>query len=344
VSRSRDATVIRNLCHWFSHAARDLPWRTRRTGYTALVSEAMLQQTQVSRVIEKYRAFLKRFPSIRALAAAQEQDVLAAWQGLGYYRRARHLRAAAQHIMQQHRGRVPRDVKALQTLPGVGRYTAGAIASIVFGQPEPIVDGNVQRVLARLDADEQFDAAHAWSRAAQLVQQAPQPGVFNEAMMELGATVCLPRQPLCASCPLKRSCRAYRAGVQDQLPPPKAATARIAVHHHAVVVMRSSKILLQQRDADGLWANMWQVPTIEHDQPLDDAALIDALPVAVTHLQHIGEFQHVLSHRTITFHVHRARSRSRAGHWRGLDDLAEVPLSNAQHRVLQLALENSHQC
>lgn len=336
---SSDATITRKLTRWFRSNARDLPWRKKRSGYTALVSEAMLQQTQVNRVIEKYIDFMKRFPTTHALAAANEQEVLAIWQGLGYYRRARNLHAAAKKVMQEFDGSVPGEVSDLLTLPGVGRYTAGAIASIAFGKAEPIVDGNVHRVLARLAGQREFSAADAWLRAERLAEAAEQPGEFNEAMMELGATICTPAAPACAKCPLREHCSAHQDGAVSDIPAPKRAATPSVVHHHAVIVCRSGKVLLQQRPSAGLWSNMWQVPTIESTQPLAIDNLAHQLPFAVTALQTVSQFQHITTHRRITFHVHTARSRIRSGIWRSPDDVDDLPLSNAQKRIVAMASE-----
>src|SRR5690606_18318055 len=212
---SRDRRIVRDLCRWFARAARDLPWRALpRDPYRALVSEFMLQQTQVSRVLEKFGPFLERFPSVEALAAADEGQIAAAWSGLGYYRRARHLQAAARAIVAEHGGRVPTKAATLENLPGIGRYTAGAISSIVFGEPVPVVDGNVTRVVLRIEGRDLPQEAPAtarfvWERAAALVEVAAGtkakgigPGFLNEALMELGATVCVPRSPRCLECPI----------------------------------------------------------------------------------------------------------------------------------------------
>lgn len=339
MSAARNASIVRMLTAWFDRNARDLPWRRQRSGYTALVSEAMLQQTQVSRVVDTYNAFMKRFPTVQALAAADEQQVLAAWQGLGYYRRARNLHAAARMIVGDYAGTVPRDVEQLLQLPGVGRYTAGAIASIVHGRPEPIVDGNVHRVLARLDGDGALTVQRAWPRAAELVAIAPRPGAFNEALMELGATICMPRNAQCNVCPLRNLCIAHKRGTQGKLPPPKSAASQRIVHHHAVVIIRRGMIYLEQRPSNGLWSNMWQTPTIESSATLHTDEIASRLPVRVTGLTSGTSFQHATTHRRITFHVFTARSRVRRGTWRRPDDVADLPLSNAHKRVLAVALD-----
>ncbi len=335
--------MIRGVCEWFSLQGRNLPWRRRRTGYRALVAEAMLQQTQVSRVVPRFIAFIQRFPTVRALAAADEQDVLAMWQGLGYYRRAQHLHSAARMIVTQFGGRVPSTLKCLRQLPGVGRYSAAAIASIVFDQPEPMVDGNVRRVLVRWEArGGAIDDDWAWDRAAVLVRSACAPGEFNEALMELGALICTPKTPQCQRCPVARHCKAYQRNAQHRIPPPKTAPRQKLVHHHAVVIVRGGKVLLERRTSKGMWSRMWQAPTIEADSPLRPEDLKAALPVRVYQLTKLARFEHQTTHRRITFHVYTAKSRARRGVWRHPEDIADLPISNAQRRVLALAPSGPH--
>jgi len=351
MARSQDARLVHVLSEWFLATARDLPWRRprNRTGYGALVAESMLQQTQVARVVERYPMFMKRFPNVRALAQADEQDVLGLWQGMGYYRRAKNLHAAAQLVAKTFQGRVPSDVKQLRTLPGVGRYTAGAIASIVFGKCEPIVDGNVQRVLARVFANRETSSeamSWSWETAERLVSLAQHsgPGVFNEAMMELGATVCTPKAPKCAACPLRSMCAAHKLGTPTDFPLAKKRAKVQACVHHAVVVSRgrSRNVLLQQRSADGMWAGMWQVPTIESAKAMRPAALAESLPIAVSDLLRCARFKHTTTHRAITFHVYTANSRGRTGTWLARDSkaIANLPMSAAQRRVLELTAES----
>ena len=334
--------VARALEAWFALQARDLPWRRVRSGYQALVSEVMLQQTQVARVVPAFERFMERFPTPAALAAAPEQEVLAAWQGLGYYRRARLLHAAAKAVMVQHNGQVPASAAALQQLPGVGRYTAGAVASIVHGAREPIVDGNVFRVLARLTAhsaqpQDKAAQAWAWDQATRLVQAAPHPGVTNEALMELGATVCTPGAPQCAACPLRSGCKAAAAGDPTQWPAPKRAAARQTVHWHAVVCVHQGAVLLEQRGSTGLWAHMWQPPVLE--MAGGERAAVEAWWGAP--VQPLGSFEHVTSHRQVMFQVWQ-------GQWHAAcltpvralvawSHLHTYPLANAAWRVLELA-------
>jgi A/G-specific adenine glycosylase len=234
-----------------------------------LVSEAMLQQTQVATVIEYFQRFVTRWPTIEALAQADEQQVLRAWQGLGYYRRAKNLLAAAKAILQEHHGHVPSRVELLRQLPGVGRYTAGAIASIAFGKREPILDGNVARILARWHAiHEPIDSAatreRLWSLAGQMVWRSQaRAGDVNQAMMELGATVCFPKNPRCEACPVAAWCGAHHLALTDRIPLTVRRPTPRTVEHHIVAVRRGEERLFCQRPQAGLWSRMWQLPTLE---------------------------------------------------------------------------------
>ncbi|MFO0873933.1 MAG: A/G-specific adenine glycosylase [Phycisphaerales bacterium] len=341
------AELATPLERWFRRNARDLPWRRAavRSGYAALVSEAMLQQTQVPRVIDAFEAFMRRFPSVAALAAADEQEVLAAWRGLGYYRRARNLHAAARMIVERFDGAVPRRAAELRGLPGVGRYTAGAIASIVFDERTAIVDGNVARVLLRLRGERAQPDTPAtqrwlWNEAQRLVDHAIDPGVFNEALMELGAVVCTPASPRCLACPLAQSCAALRDGLVDRIPTPKRAAPRRTVVHHAVVARRGERFLVVQRPETGLWSRMWQVPTVEADEMLAPGEIGRRLDVAIGRLVHRGEFVHATTHRRIHVRVYSATSRARRGRWLTIDELESIPMSNAARRAISLALDN----
>lgn len=348
MSESDDSTHLAPaLERWFRSEARELPWRSARSGYHALVSEAMLQQTQVSRVVDSFERFIERFPTIRSLAEADEQDVLALWQGLGYYRRARHLHAAARMIMDDYGGSVPADPADLLKLPGVGRYTAGAIASIVFGKRAPIVDGNVARVLSRIDrhpgrpGERAFDA-WCWTRAEEMVHAAGDPSVLNEAMMELGATVCTKHGASCDRCPLVRWCQAASAGDVEDFPTPKLPPARRQVHHHSLMMLRPSEdgheVLLQQRPERGLWARMWQPPTLEHDAPRTIEQLAEEWGIGRPGIIPCFEFDHRTSHRDVRFHVHRADSDVEplaTGIWQSTAALERIPMSNPHLRMIR---------
>ena len=350
MSESDDSPhLARALERWFKSAARELPWRSARSGYHALVSEAMLQQTQVSRVIDSFDRFIKRFPTVIDLAEADEQDVLALWQGLGYYRRARHLHAAAQMIRDEYDGVVPDDAVELLKLPGVGRYTAGAIASIVYGKRVPIVDGNVARVLARVNrypgrpGERAFDA-WCWDRADEMVKASRDPGVLNEAMMELGATVCTKHGASCEGCPIARHCQAASVGDAADFPTPKAPPVRRQVHHHALVVVRSidgdggREILLQQRPEKGLWSRMWQPPTLEHDSPIPLEQLANEWSIPGNAVTRRFEFDHRTSHRDVRFHVHVADIDTGSfpgGVWHSTRQLGQVPMANPHLRMIR---------
>ena len=254
-TRSLDITWFRKLLlRWYATHQRRLPWRRHTDPYRILVSEIMLQQTRVAVVEDRYKKFLFQFPTVRALARAREQTVLAAWSGLGYYRRARSLHAAAKQVLRQRR--FPRTSVELQALPGVGRYTANAVASIAFAEPVPVVDGNVQRVLHRLFG-RSLSLERCW-RAAEELLDARRPGDFNQAMMELGALVCLPGAPHCARCPVVALCASRGAR-----PKPKQAPRRKSVLNY-VLARRNGSVLLQQRAASSsLMPGMWELPAAE---------------------------------------------------------------------------------
>ena len=261
---------------WFQTEARDLPWRRHRTPWRSLVSELMLQQTQVARVEARFEGFMERFPSPAAMVDAGEDAVLALWEGLGYYRRARLLHAAAVRIVERHDGDVPTDARHLLDLPGVGRYTAGSVASIAFGRREPIVDGNVVRVVARLAAidaraDDPGLVDAAWRAAGRLVEAAADPGRLNEGLMELGATVCTPANPRCDGCPCREHCRAHADGTAEDLPRPKVRPVRQVVHVDLLLLRSAGRLAFVQRPRGGLWGGLWQPPGIEADRPPTDA-------------------------------------------------------------------------
>ena len=244
------------LLNWYDRTHRKLPWRTSRpVAYRVWVSEIMLQQTRVAVVREYYRRFLRRFPTVKTLAAATEQEVLAAWSGLGYYRRARMLHASAQRVVGEFGGKLPATSGGLFGLPGIGRYTAAAIGSIAFGEATAVVDGNVERVVERLLGQSGASQKPDYWKIAQGLLHAARPGDFNQAMMELGATVCLPRNPVCTSCPVARWCRTRGEVRVARIKPRKAATLNYWLSR------RTNKVALVQRPKDaGLMASMWELP------------------------------------------------------------------------------------
>ncbi|MCC7508245.1 MAG: A/G-specific adenine glycosylase [Planctomycetes bacterium] len=258
------------LCHWFERNARDLPWRRRPTPYRVWVSEIMLQQTRVEAVRDKFVAFLRRFPTARALAEAPIEQVLQAWSGLGYYRRARMLHTASRQVVARHSGRVPRDRAALLALPGIGRYTAGAVLSIAFNQMEPIVDGNIERVFARMHRIAvPKRGTKVWTLAEQWVRDGGQQGLapadLNQSLMELGATVCTPRNPRCGDCPCAASCAAFKAGSVSHYPAPARRKKKQRLRYLVLAVRDGAGRVLMRRRNEGdntsvLPAGLWELP------------------------------------------------------------------------------------
>ncbi len=254
----------RRLLAWYAGHARDLPWRRSRDAYRVWVSEIMLQQTQVETVRPYFARFLDSFPSIEALARADEQEVLRHWEGLGYYRRARQLHRAARVVVEEHGGRFPRDAHTVRSLPGVGRYTAGAILSIAFDAREPILEANTARLHCRLLAYREAPAAAAGQRLlwamAERVLPRREPGRFNQALMELGSQVCTARRPRCEECPVKTLCGAFAQGAQESIPQPKGRPRYEERHEVAVLVRRRGRVLLVRCADDGRWAGLWDFP------------------------------------------------------------------------------------
>ncbi len=311
--------VIRSrLLRWYDTHRRDLPWRHRHTdGYAQLLAEFMLQQTQVITVIGYYERFIQRFPTIDDLAAADLDEVLALWAGLGYYRRARNLHAAARTIVSEYGSRVPVRVEQLITLPGIGRSTAGAIASVAFGVRAPVLDGNVARVVTRLLAVEERATtavvrSRLWAAAESLLPE-NRCGDFNQALMELGAVVCTPRNPGCALCPLCSHCGAVSEGLTERIPVTRRrAVVRTMPLVVAAVACGSTVLLVQGPDA-GLWAGLWALPS----EPVADreslGAARDRLAVRLGACCQLNgtpdaAISRLLTHRQVTFHVFRGQA------------------------------------
>lgn len=303
----------RSLLAWFRRNRRDLPWRRTRDPYAIWLSEIMLQQTRVETVIGYYTRFLERFPTVESLAAAGEDDVLKLWEGLGYYTRALNLHKTAKAITGPHSGVFPSTVEELRKLPGIGRYTAGAIASIAFGVRAPVLDGNVKRVLARLYAiEEQIDQAatirRLWEIAEALVPPRS-PGDFNQALMELGARICLPKNPTCAVCPLRARCEARARGIQDRIPT-KPPAKRIP-HRHVVAaaIRKNGRYLLGKRPPGGMLGGLWEFPggKVEPGETHEEALIREIreeLSIEIRVLGHAASVEHAYSHLTVTLHLY----------------------------------------
>ncbi len=300
----------------------------------------MLQQTQVATVLPYFARFIAAFPTVGSLARASEQRVLRLWQGLGYYRRARLLHAAARAIVREHGGAIPASLDALLQLPGVGRYTAGAVASIAFGVRAPLVDGNVARVLSRWFCVKGDDAAERLWRIADEMVPARSPGDFNQALMELGAMVCTPRAPRCEACPVQRWCRAFEAGRVDEYPSAKNRKRPRVVRQDVVAVRCNGRWLVQQRDGEGMWAGMWQLPTRESSHGPLRAWVERTAGTIVTPLRRIGQFNHATTHRTVRFVVWTCQANPmHSPAWRTLAQVHRLPMGNPQRRAVRMVRE-----
>ena len=328
-------TLGRRLVTWYRRNRRDLPWRRSRDPYRVWISEMMLQQTTVRAVVPYFDRFVGAFPTVEALATASLDDVLTAWSGLGYYRRARHLHAAARIIVRTHRGRFPRRLDEALALPGIGRYTAGAILSIAFGRRLPVVDGNVARVLSRLlllrGPRSPAREKKLWAAAADLVAAADSPGDLNQSLMELGATVCAPVDPSCPRCPLRRPCRARAAGLQKTVPPPRRASRQtVAIRADVAWVTRAGRFLLRRRSDRRLMRGLWEFPTI----PAGGEG--DGLRVELR--ESVATVRHSITYRRLELNVRRARllSEPSPGRYRWVtpDDLRRLPTSSLVRKIL----------
>ncbi|MBD3868067.1 MAG: A/G-specific adenine glycosylase [Acidobacteria bacterium] len=354
MNAGRQASIRKALLGWYRRSARTLPWRSTTDPYAIWVSEIMLQQTQVATVLPYYERFLERFPTITALAAASEEEVLSAWSGLGYYRRARALLAGAKKMIREFKATVPVAVADLMSIPGVGRYTAGAVASIAYHQPEPVLDGNIRRVLARLTGGRirgdrtGADEAACWELAGGLVE-GPDPGDLNQSLMELGATVCTAAEPDCRSCPVMRWCEGYASGNPGEFPVPAKRAAGVKVLAAVAVIGRGDKVLLEKPGDRSPLRGLWDLPALEHRNGADGSAelaahLLDRHGLEVRSLTPGEEVSHGIMNRRIRLTVyHGTLARGRvAGRkelcWVEPDRLDVTPVSGATLKVLRAVL------
>jgi A/G-specific adenine glycosylase len=343
-------SISERLLTWYRRSRRELPWRERGGPYEVWISELMLQQTRVETVVPYFRRFLERFPDLESLAAASEQEVLALWSGLGYYRRARNLHRAAKFLVSERQGRFPDDVEGWLALPGVGRYTAGAIVSIAFDKPAPILDGNVARVLARFYAvrgDPRSGEARTrlWRLAEEVLPERSF-SEFNQGLMELGALVCTPRAPRCLVCPIREDCAARRQGLEERLPEVGARPRAVPVRMGGVVIRKRSKLLLYRRHGADLMRDLWEFPMGEcraGEEPREAAVreARDRYGVRVVPGEELARIRHSIMNRRITLHAFDAElsappDRTHPGErrWVSPEELSSLPFSSMVLKVL----------
>ncbi len=325
---------------WFARHGRDLPWRHTRDPYAILVSELMLQQTQVVTVLPYFARWLRQFPDARALAAASEAEVLRAWEGLGYYARARNLHRAAKAIVEEHGGEFPRALAGIAALPGVGRYTAGAVATFAFDAATPIVDANIARVLARLlDLATPIDTAAGqralWFTAETLLpaeegDDGASPRLYNSALMELGALICRARAPQCLLCPVRDFCAAFAASTQEQRPVKKGRRATVELREDCAWILQDGRVLLQQQNEGARWRGLWKLPPAPQAaaRPRTDAPLFQTI--------------YPFTHHRVTLRVFAAPAPSAATAdqaWHAVTALGSVAVAAPHRRALQHLLE-----
>ena len=341
--------IARCVVRSFRRTRRDMPWRQTKDAYSIWISEIMLQQTRVAAVIPYFERWMHSFPTVEALASAELDEVLAHWSGLGYYSRARNIHKAAKEITLQHEGKVPHTVKELLRLPGIGRYTAGAISSIAYGAHEPLVDGNVARLITRVFEIEQdikstVAIKELWRICSELVPKSA-PGDFNQGLMELGSQVCTPKNPKCTACPLRVHCRAHELGRAAELPvvaKRKADKDKQLLASEAALLLRSGKILLAHRKAEGLFGGLWELPQAPQRTELSP---LTGLTIAFAKKRPSMVHRQVLSHRRLQIKVWPAsatgRTRLAANSqyqrlaWHALPAVSKLGISSATKTILQ---------
>jgi A/G-specific adenine glycosylase len=329
--------IRRKLLRWYDLYQRDLPWRKTNDPYRIWISEVMLQQTRVGAMIPYYHNFLRRFPTMARLARSSEKELLACWSGLGYYSRARNLRNAAKIIVETHDGKFPREVETALALPGVGKYTAAAVLSIAYGRPLPVVDGNVARVLARLfvvaEHPKTNEGSKAMWRLASELLSVRRPGDFNQAMMELGATVCLPRDPECGRCPIQAHCRASLRGEVVRFPLTRAKPATILRRFVAAVARdNEGRVLLVRRRGDDKWLRgFWQLPMWEPNR--------EPPPPGLALRELLGTVRHTITENRLEIAVFRASFRGgvrEESRWLSLAEFRTFPVTTISRKALAL--------
>ena len=351
---SRRRSLRGRLLRWFARHARNLPWRRTRDPYAVWLSEIMLQQTQVATVEGYFERFLARFPDIRTLAEADEQEVLRLWEGLGYYRRARQLHRAAQIVVAEHGGQFPQTMEAVRNLPGIGRYTAGAVLSIAFDVRAPILEANTQRLFCRLlgyqgRPDSTEGQRLLWQFAEMLLPR-KDVGQLNQALMELGSEICTPRAPACPECPAATLCEAQRRGLQASIPVPKSRSAATELREAAVLLKHKDRVLLVRCPEGGRWAGLWDFPRVGLTSETPDRQAAE-LTDKVYHLtgsrieidRHLHTLRHGVTRYRITLDCYAAHCRTPgrppAGtevQWLRPAELADYPLNATGRKLAQL--------
>ena len=357
-SSSQRSAFRRRLLKWFDEHQRDLPWRKSRTPYRIWVSEIMLQQTQVATVIDYYLRFMKRFPSVKKLAAADQSEVLKLWEGLGYYRRARQLHTAAQVVVEKHGGRFPTDFESVLALPGIGRYTAGAILSISLDQKQPILEGNTIRLFARLLAvkDDPRSSANQkllWEFAESILPR-KRCGDFNQALMELGSEICSPTKPACDRCPVSSYCPTFVQGLQDQIPASGKKIKFVDLHEAAIVVRKGvgarTRYLVRQCGPDERWTGLWDFP--RYEVQVRESATVDVAANLSTQLKKqtgltanvsatTKRIKHAVTKYRITLDCFvadspagRLKKNQTETKWISRDELDDLPMSTTGRKIV----------
>jgi len=335
------------LLAWYDAGHRDLPWRHTRDAYRIWISEIMLQQTRAETVVSYYDRFLARYPTVYDLAESSEEELLKGWEGLGYYSRARSLQKAAKIIVSEYGGSLPADVSALRSLPGIGDYTAGAIASIAFNIPAAAVDGNVERVICRHEAIEDTVGTPAVRRMIAEKTQAlvpkDRPGAFANAMMELGATVCTPKNPACLLCPVRESCKGLALGIAQELPHKMKKKVQRVENRAVLLVFCNGRVLIQKR-AEKLLNGLFVFPDVlEENDPAMLCAALESRGIHAAYDEYLGHAKHVFTHIIWEMDVHALIADEMAdvenGQWVTREELAALPLPTAVKAARQWAME-----
>ena len=335
------------ILSWYDQGHRDLPWRRTQDPYRIWISEIMLQQTRAETVVSYYERFLARYPTVQDLASAPEEELLKAWEGLGYYSRARSLQKAAKEIVARYGGQVPADREKLRALPGIGDYTAGAIASIAFGIPDAAVDGNVERVLCRWDAIKDEVGTPAVRRQiaarAQALVPPDRPGAFANAMMEMGATMCTPKNPKCLLCPVREGCMGFAQGIAQELPHKAKKKAQRVENRAVLLVFCDNRVLIVKRQ-EKLLGGLFVFPDVlEESDPARLCQALEALGIRAAYDEKLGHARHVFTHLIWEMDVHAVvadeMTQVPGGQWVSRQELAALPLPTAVKAARQWAME-----